>query len=79
MLDLRLGFAGLIAHAVLPRIKRQLQSPKNVNLAQLAEYSSIDFETISTETEEGQMLKNASGGIAASCGLNNGAKTQFFI
>ncbi|HLN45913.1 MAG TPA: peptide chain release factor aRF-1 [Candidatus Sulfotelmatobacter sp.] len=35
------------------------------NLAQLAEYSNTDVEMISTETEEGQMLKNAFGGIAA--------------
>jgi len=35
------------------------------DLAQLAEYSNTDIEMISTETEEGQMLKNAFGGIAA--------------
>ncbi|MCX8150113.1 MAG: peptide chain release factor aRF-1 [Candidatus Bathyarchaeota archaeon] len=35
------------------------------DLAQLAEYSSTEVEVISTETEEGQMLKNAFGGIAA--------------
>ncbi len=35
------------------------------DLAQLAEYSNTDVEMISTETEEGQMLKNAFGGIAA--------------
>lgn len=35
------------------------------DLAQIAEYSSTDVEVISTETEEGQMLKNAFGGIAA--------------
>ena len=35
------------------------------DLAQLAEYASTDVEVISTETEEGQMLKNAFGGIAA--------------
>jgi peptide chain release factor subunit 1 len=34
-------------------------------LAQIAEYSNTDVEVISTETEEGQMLKNAFGGIAA--------------
>jgi peptide chain release factor subunit 1 len=34
-------------------------------LAQIAEYSGTDVEVISTETEEGQMLKNAFGGIAA--------------
>ena len=35
------------------------------DLAQLAEYASTDVEVISTETEEGQMLRNAFGGIAA--------------
>jgi peptide chain release factor subunit 1 len=35
------------------------------DLAQIAEYSSTEVEVISTETEEGQMLKNAFGGIAA--------------
>ncbi len=35
------------------------------DLAQIAELSSTDVEVISTETEEGQMLKNAFGGIAA--------------
>jgi peptide chain release factor subunit 1 len=35
------------------------------DLAQIAEASSADVEVISTETEEGQMLKNAFGGIAA--------------
>jgi len=35
------------------------------DLAQLAEYSNADIEVISTETEEGQMLKNAFGGLAA--------------
>jgi len=35
------------------------------DLAQMAEYSNADVEVISTETEEGQMLKNAFGGIAA--------------
>jgi peptide chain release factor subunit 1 len=35
------------------------------DLAQLAEASSTEVEVISTATEEGQMLKNAFGGIAA--------------
>jgi len=35
------------------------------NLAQLAEYANAEVEIISTETEEGHMLKNAFGGIAA--------------
>ncbi len=35
------------------------------DLAQLAEASNTEVEMISTETEEGQMLKNAFGGIAA--------------
>ena len=35
------------------------------DLAQLAELSNSEVEMISTETEEGQMLKNAFGGIAA--------------
>jgi peptide chain release factor subunit 1 len=35
------------------------------DLAQLAEVSNTDVEVISTETEEGQMLKSAFGGIAA--------------
>jgi peptide chain release factor subunit 1 len=35
------------------------------DLAQKAEYANTDVEIISSETEEGQMLKNAFGGIAA--------------
>ena len=35
------------------------------NFAQLAEYANTEVETISWETEEGQMLKNSFGGIAA--------------
>jgi peptide chain release factor subunit 1 len=35
------------------------------DLASIAEASSTEIEVISTETEEGQMLKNAFGGIAA--------------
>jgi peptide chain release factor subunit 1 len=35
------------------------------DLAQLAELANSEVEMISTETEEGQMLKNAFGGIAA--------------
>ena len=35
------------------------------DLAQIAEYSNTNVEIISSETEEGQMLKNAFGGIAA--------------
>jgi peptide chain release factor subunit 1 len=35
------------------------------DLAELAELSNTDVEIISAETEEGQMLKNAFGGIAA--------------
>ena len=35
------------------------------NFAQLAEYANAEVEIISTETEEGHMLKNAFGGIAA--------------
>lgn len=35
------------------------------DLAQIAEYANTDVEVISGETEEGQMLKNAFGGIAA--------------
>jgi len=35
------------------------------DLAQLAEYSNTDVEVLSGESEEGQMLKNAFGGIAA--------------
>jgi len=35
------------------------------DLAQLAEQANTDVEIISDETEEGQMLKNAFGGIAA--------------
>jgi len=35
------------------------------DLAELAEQANSDVEIISTETEEGQMLKNAFGGIAA--------------
>jgi len=35
------------------------------NFAQLAEHTNTDVEIISGETEEGQMLKNSFGGIAA--------------
>jgi peptide chain release factor subunit 1 len=35
------------------------------NFAKLAEYTNTDVEIISGETEEGQMLKNSFGGIAA--------------
>jgi len=35
------------------------------NFAQLAEYRNTEVEIISSETEEGQMLKNSFGGIAA--------------
>jgi peptide chain release factor subunit 1 len=35
------------------------------NFAQLAEYANTEVEVISAETEEGQMLKNSFGGIAA--------------
>jgi len=35
------------------------------NFAQLAEYANTEVEIISWETEEGQMLKNSFGGIAA--------------
>jgi peptide chain release factor subunit 1 len=35
------------------------------DLAQIAEYSNTSVEIISGETEEGQMLKNSFGGIAA--------------
>jgi peptide chain release factor subunit 1 len=33
--------------------------------AELAEQANADVEVVSTDTEEGQMLKNAFGGIAA--------------
>ena len=35
------------------------------NFAEIAESSNTDVEIISSETEEGQMLKKAFGGIAA--------------
>jgi peptide chain release factor subunit 1 len=35
------------------------------DFARLAEYTSAQVEVISTETEEGQMLKNSFGGVAA--------------
>jgi peptide chain release factor subunit 1 len=35
------------------------------DIAELAQLTNVDVEVISTETEEGQMLKNAFGGIAA--------------
>lgn len=35
------------------------------DFAKLAEYTNTDVEIISTETEEGQMLKNSFGGVAA--------------
>jgi peptide chain release factor subunit 1 len=35
------------------------------DLAKLAEYTNAEVEIISTETEEGQMLKNSFGGVAA--------------
>jgi peptide chain release factor subunit 1 len=34
-------------------------------LAEIAEQTNTEVEMISTETEEGQMLKNSFGGIAA--------------
>ncbi|MEM2720714.1 MAG: peptide chain release factor 1, partial [Candidatus Bathyarchaeia archaeon] len=35
------------------------------DFAKIAEYTGTEVEVISTETEEGQMLKNSFGGIAA--------------
>jgi len=35
------------------------------DFAKLAEYTNAEVEIISKETEEGQMLKNSFGGIAA--------------
>ncbi len=35
------------------------------NFAKLADYTNAEVEIISTETEEGQMLKNSFGGVAA--------------
>jgi peptide chain release factor subunit 1 len=35
------------------------------DFAKLAEYTNTEVEIISDETEEGQMLKNSFGGIAA--------------
>jgi peptide chain release factor subunit 1 len=35
------------------------------NFAQMAEYTNTDVEMISDATEEGQMLRNSFGGIAA--------------
>jgi len=35
------------------------------DFAKLAEYTNTQVEIISTETEEGQMLKNSFGGVAA--------------
>jgi len=35
------------------------------DFAQMAEYTNAEVEIISTETEEGQMLKNSFGGVAA--------------
>jgi len=35
------------------------------DFAKLAEYTNAEVEIISTETEEGQMLKNSFGGVAA--------------
>jgi peptide chain release factor subunit 1 len=35
------------------------------DFAKLAEYTNSEVEIISTETEEGQMLKNSFGGVAA--------------
>ena len=45
----------------------QLEEVKEVidDLAELAEHTGTDVEVISVETEEGQMLKNSFGGIAA--------------
>jgi peptide chain release factor subunit 1 len=34
-------------------------------LAALVEQANADIEVVSTDTEEGQMLKNSFGGIAA--------------
>ena len=54
----------------MPKMRRAIHDvddKKDVidDLAELAELSNTDVEIISTETEEGQMLKNAFGGIAA--------------
>jgi peptide chain release factor subunit 1 len=35
------------------------------DFAKLAEHTNAEVEIISTETEEGQMLKNSFGGVAA--------------
>ena len=35
------------------------------DIAELAQMTNVEVEVISTETEEGQMLRNAFGGIAA--------------
>lgn len=44
-------------------------------MAELAELSNTDVEIISAETEEGQMLKNAFGGIAAILRFKNASLT----
>jgi peptide subunit release factor 1 (eRF1) len=53
--------------ATLAAISVTLMDKKDVvdDLAELAELSNTEVEIISGETEEGQMLKNAFGGIAA--------------
>lgn len=61
------GFAANLEPAFLPLRCPSALTPGQyaLTLAQLAEYSNTNVEIISGETEEGQMLKNAFGGIAA--------------
>ena len=47
------------------------------DLAELAELANTDVEVISAETEEGQMLKNAFGGIAAMLRFKQQARIRF--
>lgn len=65
-----LGFEQSLSGQPCPNCKAtslQLAEAKGVidELAELAEQTGTDVEVISVETEEGQMLKNSFGGVAA--------------
>ena len=64
------GFEQSLSEKSCPKCKAQALGIAETqelieNFAQLAEYTNTDVEIISGETEEGQMLKNSFGGIAA--------------
>ena len=64
------GFQQKLVSEQCPKCKAQTLTVEEVKdvveeLAELAEHANTEVEMISTETEEGQMLKNSFGGIAA--------------